>query len=147
MAHNFSCVTKTTVVIKSLFRQSGEMELNGSRKWDKREGDDLHREDTSKGVKNAQNLRTNSTDFAEREGEGVPKFQDSVDVIFGSPLRDYVLSNRVERVFCGHVFSRCIYVFGWVGPGRVHALSHPYWLKAMKVWNEFSLLHMCKSSE
>ena len=38
------------------------------------------------GFRSAANLRTNRTYFAGREGGGVKRSQNSVDVIYGSPL-------------------------------------------------------------
>ena len=38
------------------------------------------------GSRNSANLRTNSIDFAYREGERVKKSQNYVDGIYGSPL-------------------------------------------------------------
>ena len=45
----------------------------------------MHRR--GRGLRNAANVQTNSTHFVARaEGEGIKKFQYSVDVIYESPL-------------------------------------------------------------
>ena len=42
-----------------------------------------------KGGRNTPNLQINHIDFAEKEGEGVRKSKNNVDVIYGSPLMHY----------------------------------------------------------
>ena len=46
------------------------------------------RTEGGRGSRNTPNLRTDSADFADKEGMGVKKSQNLVDVINGSPLTD-----------------------------------------------------------